>query len=141
VDFPPYTTGSLRYGSGSLSGYGDDWTAHVHQLAPDAIVTVLRDVPTWEELSRLAVGGPMAAPEVPAGHRDSLSAGLVPWRDEPQPDRDPRFGTARSFDRVAMDVYATIAERFGARILTPAELLAGVDIPTTSEARERMAVA
>lgn len=142
LDYPPYQSGSLSYGSGSLSGYGDDWTAHIHELAPDALVIDKRACTSWEELSRLAVSGPMPGAEVPAGMRDSLSAGIVPWNDRPTVDRDPRFGDARSFDRVALDVYVTIAERFGARVFTVAELLTDrPDFATTTEARDRMAVA
>lgn len=143
IDYLPYTTpGGLRYGSGCLSGYGDDWTAHVHELAPDALVIDKRSVRTWEDLSRLAVSGPMPGAEVPEGMRDSLSEGIVPWRDQPQPDRDPRFGNARSFDRVALDVYCRIAHRFGARVMTLAHVMRECpDIPGTIESRERMMAA
>jgi hypothetical protein len=134
LDYLPHTTASgLRYGSSTLSGYGDDWTAHVHELPPDAPVIDTRPIPA-DQIVTFAVSGPMAAPEVPAGMRDSLSAGLVLWHDQPQPDRDPRFGTARSFDRVALDVYARIAERFGARVLTVRDVLAGAPITTRDEA-------
>ena len=43
----------------------------------------------------------------------------VPWIDQPQPGKDARFGDASSLDRVSLDVYLTIARRFGARIFDP----------------------
>lgn len=143
IDFPPYTSpGGLSYGAGTLSGYGDDWTAHLHELAPDALVIDKRACTSWDDLSRLAVSGPMPGAGVPEGMVDALYGGIHPWRDQPQPDRDHRFGNAHSLDRVALDVYCRIAHRFGARVMTVAYVLRErPDISTTSEARDRMAVA
>lgn len=58
---------------------------------------------------------------------------LVPWQPEPEP-----FGNATGFDFVALDVYRTIAERFGATVLVgelPADIAA--EQPNRREAAER----
>lgn len=99
-----------------VSHYGDTWLSHPFASGAIAIdtTTVPDEHPDGLDIYTLAVRGPMTDPELPAGSVSKLSAGTVPFVD------DGRFGNAGSFDHVSVDVMATIAGRFGARIFDPA---------------------
>jgi hypothetical protein len=87
--------------------YGDTWKTH-DALAPDTLVvdtTAISD----ERIVKFAVSGPMVDVDLPA-RMVSTFDGLVPWQDGGE------FGSARGLHYVAVDVYATIARRFGADV-------------------------
>jgi hypothetical protein len=87
--------------------YGDTWKSH-DGLAPETIVvdtTAIAD----ERIVRFAVSDPMVDVDLPAGMVGTFD-GLKPWQDNGE------FGSARGLHYLALDVYATIARRFGADV-------------------------
>jgi len=121
LHFKPYSAGALDIGSSTLSHYANTWVEHLDEIAPDALGTDTTVIANSEDLVRFAVSGPMGDPEVPAGMVRSFMGGLVAWRDEPVDGRDARFGSAGSLDLVALDVYATLVQRFGGDVFDPHE--------------------
>lgn len=116
-----YTDGSLNIGNSSLAHYGSTWTEHLDELAPDAIGTdtnVISDA----EIVRFAVPCPMVDVDLEPGLVRGWSSTWV-WNPEhgAEGKQDPRFGNARGFDYVALDVYAVILQRFGGRVFDPRE--------------------
>ncbi len=111
---------SIRWGiGGSVSHYGDTWKGHLHELASDAVGIDLTVIPL-QDLSRLSICGPLVDNLLAPGQILKLCAEApAPWIDQPQPGKDARFGDASSLDRVSLDVYLTIARRFGDRIFDP----------------------
>jgi hypothetical protein len=87
--------------------YGDTWKSH-DGLAPETIVVDTTAI-AEERIVRFAVSGPMVDVDLPAGMVGTF-AGLEPWQDGGE------FGSARGLHYVALDVYATIARRFGADV-------------------------
>jgi hypothetical protein len=118
IHFPPYREGSLSYGEGTLSHYGDTWREHLADLTPDALGTDTRTIPD-EDIVRFTVSGPIGHVAVPDGHVSRFLSGIERWEDAPIVGRDPRFGNAGSLDRVALDVYVKILLRFGGRVFDP----------------------
>jgi hypothetical protein len=103
----------------SVSHYGDTWKGHLHELASDAVGIDLTVIPL-QDLSRLSICGPLVDNLLASRQILKLCAEApVSWIDQPQPGKDARFGDASSLDRVSLDVYLTIARRFGARIFDP----------------------
>jgi len=118
IHFPPYQEGSLRYGLGTLSHYGETWREHLADLTPDALGTDTRAIPD-EDIVRFAVSGPLGDIRRPDGHVAHLLGAIERWQDVPTDGRDARFGNAGPLDRVALDVYVTILLRFGGRVFDP----------------------
>jgi hypothetical protein len=118
IHFPPYQEGTLHYGVGSLSHYGDTWREHLDDLTADALGTDTRTIPD-EDIVRFALSGPLGDVTLPAGHVAHLLGATERWQDVPTAGRDPRFGNAGSLDRVALDVYVIILRRFGGRVFDP----------------------
>ena len=118
IHFPPYQQGTLHYGVGSLSHYGDTWREHLDDLTADALGTDTRAIPD-EDIVRFAVSGPLGDITLPAGHVSHVLGATERWQDVPAAGRDPRFGNAGPLDRVALDVYVIILRRFGGRVFDP----------------------
>ena len=118
IHFPAYQQGSLRYGAGSLSHYGETWREHLDDLAHDAIGTDTRTI-SDEEIARFAVAGPLVDVTLPIGRIRQIHGRTMQWQDVPTDERDPRFGNADWLDQVALDVYLTILLRFGGRVFDP----------------------
>lgn len=119
IHYPPYKEGNLNYGQGSLSHYGNTWTEHLHELAPDAIGTDTTVI-SEDEIVTFAVSGPLVDVSLENGLVRGFETTWV-WADEPAEGRDPRFGNAGGWCYVALDVYVEICERFGGSIFNPHE--------------------
>lgn len=124
-------TGSAYSSSGS-SGYGRSLVELVteHPEIPDGCP--LTDILPMsdDDILTFAIAGPMVDASLPAGMVSKLGAGLVPWDADGSNPHDPRLGSARGFDRVAIDVYLTIVRRFGGYVTDAgtvrASIVAGV---------------
>lgn len=70
----------------------------------------------WDTLCILSIQGPMVDPFMAPGLVNGFTKGTVCWDDAPIEGKDDRLGNTGSFDYVALDVYLTIAQRFGAAV-------------------------
>ena len=84
------------------------------------ILVDTRAIQDYRMLAVFAFDGPVVDVSVPPGMISRLYEGLVPWVAVPlglerAEERKP-LGNARGFDAVGAELYAHIAERFGARV-------------------------
>lgn len=130
----PYPEPDTRHGTTArISGYGPDWREYLPLADPECPVVDIRralhdDVP---DVVTFVVSGPMVGADVPAGHINSFSSGIIPFDPRPvigRPERCARLGNARGFDYAAPDVYAGIARAYGIPVYTAAECLADADL-------------
>lgn len=121
-DLEPHTEGKIRYGRGSLSGYGEDWRDCLADIQPTdrAIVVDARQMDEGEK-STFCIEGPMFDPSVPDGmvhdHTPPELIAFDPVGGTERPERARRLGNAYGLTYVGGDVYVRLARAYGATVI------------------------